>query len=218
MQWAGPGQRPTTVTAQLRLDDDEQLTDVRLALLLPGGWSADGGAVTVPSLRLGQTVEASWTVTAPPGQDAGPADIPVTADFELLGREKSVSDDVSVRPVPEGRVWMREAEDSANDLGTTGITRCGPCSGGEKVRNIGGSPGASVVFPDVTAAEGGERMLDVDYTVNGGPPVDVTVTDAGNSTPRTASVPVTLHAGTDTIRIGNGTESAPDLDRVSLGS
>lgn len=45
----------------------------------------------------------------------------------------------------------------------------------------------------------------------------MTVTDTGNNTPRTTSVPVTLQPGTNTIRIGNATESAPDLDRLSLG-
>lgn len=227
LQWAGPGQRSATVTARLRLDEDEQLTDVRLAPRLPAGWTADRGPATAPSLRLGGTVEATWTITSPPGQDAGSADIPVTADFGLLGRAGSVSDEVSLRTLPDGRTWMREAEDSANDLGTTGITGCGPCSGDEKVRNIGGGPGASVVFPGITVAEGGERTLYVDYTVNGtrsfevtvndGPPADVTVTDTGNNTPRTTSVPVTLQPGTNTIRIGNATESAPDLDRLSLG-
>ena len=84
-----------------------------------------------------------------------------------------------------------------------------------------------MVFPGITVAEGGERTLYVDYTVNGtrsfevtvndGPPADVTVADTGNNTPRTTSVPVTLQPGTNTIRIGNATESAPDLDRLSLG-
>ncbi|AUH39989.1 alpha-L-fucosidase [Streptomyces sp. CMB-StM0423] len=228
LQWAGPGRRSTTVTAQLRLDDDEQLTDVRLAPRLPAGWAAEGGPATASSLRLGQTLEASWTVTSPPGQDIGSADIPVAADFEVLGRGKSVSDEVSLRTLPGDRAWMREAEDSANDLGTTGITGCGPCSGDEKIRNIGGGAEASVVFPDVRVDEGGERTLYIDYTVNGtrtfqvsvngGPPAEATVTDIGNNTPRTTSLPITLQPGTNTIRIGNATDSAPDLDRLSLGT
>ncbi|MEO3845546.1 hypothetical protein [Streptomyces sp. B22F1] len=139
----------------------------------------------------------------------------------------SVSDEVSLRTLPADREWMREAEDSANDLGTTGITGCGPCSGDEKVRNIGGGPGASVVFPDVRVDEGGERTLYIDYTVNGtrtfqvsvngGPPAEATVTDIGNNTPRTTSLPITLQPGTNTITIGNAAGSAPDLDRLSLG-
>jgi hypothetical protein len=228
LQWAGPGRRTADVTARLRLDDDEQLTSVRLAPRLPAGWTAEGGPATASSLRLGQTLEASWTITSPPGQDIGSADIPVAADFDVLGRGMSVSDEVSLRTLPADRAWMREAEDSANDLGTTGITGCGPCSGDEKVRNIGGGPGASVVFPDVRVDEGGERTLYIDYTVNGtrtfqvsvngGPPAEATVTDIGNNTPRTTSLPITLQPGTNTITIGNATDSAPDLDRLSLGT
>lgn len=45
----------------------------------------------------------------------------------------------------------------------------------------------------------------------------VTVTDIGNTTPRTTSLPVTLKPGANTIEISNDTESAPDLDRISLG-
>ncbi|MEU5645343.1 alpha-L-fucosidase [Streptomyces milbemycinicus] len=227
LQWVGPGQRSITVTASLRLDDDEQLDGVSLAPRLPAGWTADGGPVTARSLRLGQTLTGSWTLTSPPGQDAGSSDIPVTADFTLLGRQKSVSDPVRVRPLPDGRIWAREAEDSANQLGSTGITSCGPCSGAEKVRNIGGSERAAVTFPGVVVPDGGQRTLYLDYTVNGtrsfhisvngGPPTVVTVTDTGNTTPRTASVPVTLKPGANTIKISNATESAPDLDRISLG-
>ncbi|MFI0732683.1 hypothetical protein ACH4S9_27330 [Streptomyces sp. NPDC021225] len=111
--------------------------------------------------------------------------------------------------------------------GTTGITGCGPCSGAEKVRNIGDSEQAAVLFPDVVVPDGGERTLYLDYTVygtrsfhvsvNGGPPTVVTVTDIGNTTPRTTSLPVTLNPGANTIEISNDTESAPELDRISLG-
>ncbi|BBJ45378.1 hypothetical protein SSPO_080960 [Streptomyces antimycoticus] len=172
-------------------------------------------------------MRATWTLTSPPGQDAGSADIPVTADFGLLGRQKSVSDQVEVRPLPADRIWAREAEDSANQFGSTGLTGCGPCSGAEKVRNIGGSEQAAMVFPDVVVADGGQHTLHLDYTVNGtrsfqvsvngGPATKVTVTDTGNTTPRTTSIPVTLKPGANTIKISNDTESAPDLDRLSLG-
>ncbi|MER8157588.1 alpha-L-fucosidase [Streptomyces sp. NPDC094472] len=227
LQWVGPGRRSLTVTATLRLDADEQLDDISLAPRLPAGWTADGGPVTARSLRLGQTVRGTWTLTSPPGQDAGSADLPVTADFALLGRQKSVSDQVKVRPLPADRIWAREAEDSANQFGSTGLTGCGPCSGAEKVRNIGGSEQAAMVFPDVVVPDGGQHTLHLDYTVNGtrsfqvsvngGPATKVTVTDTGNTTPRTTSIPVTLKSGANTIKISNDTESAPDLDRLSLG-
>jgi hypothetical protein len=227
VQWAGPGQHSITVTATLRLDDDTRLDDVELAPRVPAGWSIDGGAAKASSMRLGQELKGTWTVTSPPGQDAGSVRIPVTATYQTLGRPKSVTSNVEVRPRPADRVWMREAEDSANDLGSTGLTGCSPCSGGEKVRNIGGSPGASVLFKDVTVDTAGTYTLFIDFTVNGdrsylvgvngGAPVTVPVSGVGNGTPYTTSVPVTLRAGANTIKIYNDAEAAPDLDRLSLG-
>lgn len=54
-------------------------------------------------------------------------------------------------------------------------------------------------------------------SVNGGTPVEVKVSGAGNNTPYTTSVPVTLTAGANAFRIGNDLAGAPDLDRISLG-
>jgi len=167
-------------------------------------------------------LSGSWTVTAPAAQDVS---IPVTASFRTLGRAKSVSKPVQVKPRPADRVFMREAEDSANDIGDAGVTSCGPCSGGQKVRNIG--PGAAVTFPGVTVPATGQYTLYLDFTVNGdrsyfvsvngGAPAEVKVSGAGNNTPYTTSVPVPLTAGANTIRIGNDRAGAPDLDRISLG-
>ncbi|MEV6105324.1 CBM35 domain-containing protein [Streptomyces sp. NPDC051940] len=227
LQWAGAGQQSLTVKATLRLDDDDQLDNVNLAPQVPAGWTVSGAAATAGSMRLGQTLEGTWTVTSPPGQNITSTDLPVRAGFTVLGRGKQVAQNVRLRPLPADRVWMREAEDSANLPGSTGLTGCGGCSGGEKVRNIGGGSDAAVTFPGVTVAQGGRYTLYIDYTVNGtrsydvsvndGAPTRVTVTDIGNSTPRTVSVPVTLNAGTNTVKIYNNDDSAPDLDRLSLG-
>jgi hypothetical protein len=172
-------------------------------------------------------LSGAWTVTSPPGQDVTTASIPVTASFRTLGRAKSVSKPVQVKLRPADRVFMREAEDSANDVGDAGVTSCSPCSGGQKVRNIGGSAGASVLFPDVTVAAAGPHTLYLDFTVNGdrsyfvsvdgAAPVEVKVSGVGNNTPYTTSVPVNLNAGPNTIRIGNDRDGAPDLDRISVG-
>jgi hypothetical protein len=122
---------------------------------------------------------------------------------------------------------MREAEDFRNDIGSAGITNCSPCSGGQKVRNLGGAADARIVFPTVSVASAGTYTLFIDYTVNGtrsynvsvngGPPSVVTVSGLGNNTPATTTVPVTLQAGQNTITIGNDADTAPDLDRISLG-
>jgi hypothetical protein len=226
LQWVGDGQQQLEVTASLRLDVDDALDQVSLAPVVPAGWTLTSGAVTTQSLRLGQTLTGKWTLTSPAQVSA--VDIPVAASFQVLGRAKTVTKKVGVRPRPADRVFMREAEDSANDLGSAGITSCSPCSGGQKVRNLGGASDARIVFPNVTVPSAGTYTLYIDYTVNGtrsytvsvngGAPSTVTVSGVGNSTPATTSIPVTLQAGENTITIGNDDDSSPDLDRISLGS
>jgi hypothetical protein len=227
LQWLGPGQQSIRVSAKLRLDVDDAIDQVRLVPVVPPGWSIQGDPATAATMRLGQMLEASWTVTSPPGQDVGSVRIPVTATFQLLGRPLQTSKNVSVALRPADRVFMREAEDSRNALGTAGITSCGLCSGGQKVRNIGGSPDAFVLFGDVTVDRAGEYTLFIDCTVNGtrsffvsvngGTPVEVSATGVGNNTPQTSTVRVTLAAGANTIKLFNDKASTPDLDRISLG-
>ncbi len=228
VQWVGSGQQSIQVSASLRLDVDDAIDQVRLAPVLPAGWTMTGDAQTATTLRLGQTVTGTWTLTSPAGQDVGSVTIPVTATFQLLGRPLRATSPVRVALRPADRVWMREAEDSQNQFGGTGLTGCGACSGGEKVRNIGGDPSAYVLFPNVTVDKAGEYTLYIDYTVNGnksyfvsvngGAPVEAAVSGLGNVTPQTTSVKVTLQAGTNTVKVYNDQASAPDLDRLSLGS
>ena len=224
LQWVGPGQQTMTVSARLRLDVDDALDNVSLSPTVPAGWTVTGAPATATSMRLGQVLEGTWTVTSPPGASA---DVPITASFQTLGRPQQVTRSLRIRPRPADRVFMREAEDSRNQLGSAGITNCSPCSGGQKVRNLGGSPDAALLFPNVTVDTGGTYTLFIDYTVNGdrsffvsvngGPTVEAAVSGVGNNTPATTSVPVTLQAGTNTIKVYNDMEAAPDLDRISLG-
>jgi hypothetical protein len=53
-------------------------------------------------------------------------------------------------------------------------------------------------------------------TVNGGAPVEVELDGVGGNTPHVAEIPVTLNAGANTIRFGNDTAGAPDLDQIAL--
>ncbi len=227
VQWVGPGQQSIKISAKLRLDVDDTLDQVTLAPAVPAGWMLTGAPVRAASMRLGQELTGTWTATSPAGQDVSSADVPVTAWFQTLGRANAVTKDVRVRLRPADRVFMREAEDSQNALGSSGITGCSPCSGGQKVRNIGGTPDAHVVFGNVTVATAGEYTLFIDYTVNGdrsffvsangGAPVEARVSGIGNNRPETTSVRITLKAGTNTLRVYNDQASAPDLDRLSLG-
>jgi hypothetical protein len=227
VQWVGPGQQSIAVSASLRLDTDDPVDHVALAPVVPAGWSLVGAAVQAQTMRLGETLSGTWTVTSPAGSDVGSVRIPVTASFRLLGRSGQVTKQLEVRPRPADRVFMREAEDSRNAIGSAGITSCSSCSGGQKVRNIGGSPDAAVVFGNVTVDAAGEYTLFIDYTVNGdrsffvtvngGTPIEAPVSGAGNTTAETTSVRVQLRAGSNTIKIHNDGDAAPDLDRLSLG-
>ncbi|WP_409496243.1 alpha-L-fucosidase [Amycolatopsis sp. cmx-11-12] len=225
VQWLSPGRQSLKVTAKLRLDADDTIRGVTLAPVVPAGWTVQGAPATAASMRVGNELEASWTLVSPEGVTA--ADIPVTASFDLLGRAKTVSKPVRVSPLPLDRLFMREGEDSANDVGSAGVTNCGVCSGGQKVRNIGGDPDSYVRFDDVTVPETRRYTLHIDFTVNGprsyfvtvndGTPVEVKVDGAGNNTQLTTSLPVDLKAGVNTIKLHNDHASAPDLDRLSLG-
>ncbi|GGM69753.1 alpha-L-fucosidase [Lentzea pudingi] len=227
VQWVAPGQQSVKITARLRFDADDQIDAVSLAPVLPAGWTLTGAPATRASMRLAGLLEGVWTATSPAGQDAGSVNIPVTASFQLLGSDRAVSGAVPVRTRPADRVFVREAEDSANQFGATGLTNCGQCSGGEKVRNIGGSADASVTFPNVTVPETRSYRLFVQYTVNGprsffvtvngGTPVEIRVDGVGNTIPAVAEIPVALIAGANTIRFGNDTAGAPDLDRIAVG-
>jgi F5/8 type C domain-containing protein/alpha-L-fucosidase-like protein len=227
VQWVGPGQQSVKVTASLRLDVDNPIDAVTFVPTAPAGWTLTGSPVTVQSMRLGQTIAGEWTLTSPPGQAVTAVTAPVTANYQFLGRQQKVTTNVQVQPRPVNRVFMREAEDSRNQIGGSGLTSCGPCSGGEKVRNIGGAPDAFVQFGDVTVGTAGQYTLYIDFTVNGphsyfvsvngGAAVQVAVDGQGNSTPYTTSIPVTLNAGANTIKLYNDKDSAPDLDRISLG-
>ena len=224
--WVGPGQQSVAVGAELRLDADS-VDNVRMAPVVPAGWTVSGAPVTAAGLRLGQTIKGSWTVTSPAGGQTGAVQVPVEVTFETVGLPHTVKKVVPIQVRPADRVFMREAESSLNQLGSSGITSCSPCSGGQKVRNIGGSDDAYVNFTHVTVDQAGQRQLYLDYTVNGdrsffvsvngGAPIELAVSGVGNNTPATVSAPVTLQAGVNSIKVFNDEDSAPDLDRLSLG-
>ncbi|NUR86009.1 MAG: alpha-L-fucosidase, partial [Nonomuraea sp.] len=65
LQWVGPGQASIKVTAKLRMDSADQLDQVTLAPQPPAGWTVQGDPVTATALRLGDTIEGTWTITGP---------------------------------------------------------------------------------------------------------------------------------------------------------
>ncbi|MEU4291285.1 discoidin domain-containing protein [Kribbella sp. NPDC026596] len=218
--WVGPGQQSVTVSAELRLDEDS-IDNVRMTPVVPSGWTVSGAPVTAAGLRLGQTITGTWTLTG-----SGAAQVPVEVTFETVGLPHKITKTVPIQVRPADSVFMREAESSLNQIGSAGITNCSGCSGGQKVRNLGGTPDAHVIVPDITVAAAGTYTLHLDYTVNGtksyfvsvngGPSVEASVTGIGNTTVQTVTLPIHLNSGPNTLQISNNNDPAPDLDRISI--
>jgi hypothetical protein len=109
--------------------------------------------------------------------------------------------------------------------GAATVSTCSTCSGGAKVRFIGGSSANFVTFT-VNAAAAGNHQLTIGYevdgtrdflvSVNGGAGTDVPATGTSWSTPATVVVTVPLNAGSNTIKFYNPTANAPDLDYITV--
>jgi alpha-galactosidase len=118
-----------------------------------------------------------------------------------------------------------EAE-AATRSGTATVFNCQACSGGLKVGDLGLGLDNVLTFNSVNVARAGVYHMTVDYmtdslravlySVNGGPWVTLNVGGASFLLPTSSTVPVALHAGTNTIRFGNPTSYPPDLDRIVI--
>jgi alpha-glucosidase len=119
-----------------------------------------------------------------------------------------------------------EAEASANTrTGTASIASCSDCSNGQKVGNLG--QGSTLTFNGVTATTAGNKTIRIAYTsadprtayvsVNGGTstPIDFHSTTSWDKT-GTATIGLSLSAGTNTITFSNPSGWAPDIDNISV--
>jgi hypothetical protein len=121
-----------------------------------------------------------------------------------------------------------EAESTGNTIGGgAGIASCSACSGGEKVGYIGGT--GYLIFNGVTAPRAGTYLMQVSY-VDGdsGRPGVVTVDGTPFNLPlpgtndnnwdavQTATVPVQLNAGANTIEFGNPDANVYDVDKIAV--
>jgi alpha-galactosidase len=82
--WAGELALPgaaTAVTAGFTNDGRAPVTDVRLTLGAPSGWTGAGQADGGGTLPTGRTLTGQWRLTAPPGTLPGRYALTVTADY-----------------------------------------------------------------------------------------------------------------------------------------
>ena len=221
-----PGQS-FEVTGTFRLDDADPVRNVSFAPRVPEGWTVEGEPVTADWLQPGETLEGTWTVTSPAEGGFTAVDLPVVASFEAFGRQHEAQAEVEVQTIPPGWLYVMEGEASTNTFsGSVGPGGCDACSGGEKLRRVGNGPSNYVQFEDVVADEAGDYTLLIDntvngtrsffVTVNGGTPIEVSITGTSWDEPNTASTTIPLREGTNTIKIHNDTAFGPDLDRIRI--
>jgi hypothetical protein len=120
-----------------------------------------------------------------------------------------------------------DAESSRNTLTGTRTVTCTPCSGGEKVGDVGDA--TVLAFNKVNVAEAGTVTLTIAYvngdatarraqlSVEGGSALWLTFAPIGDwNTVATLTVKVALRAGDNTIQVGNAIDMAPDFDRLTV--
>jgi hypothetical protein len=128
-------------------------------------------------------------------------------------------------PAAPGAATTYEAE-SGTVSGFAQVVDCTTCSGGAKVASIGNDTGNDVTIK-VAAGAGGDYLLTAigaaagtlswTVSVDRAATVSVPLTGSGASSPLLArSVPLHLHAGTNTLTFANDTAYAPDLDKITL--
>lgn len=97
-------------------------------------------------------------------------------------------------------------------------------SGLAKAGNVGGGAANTVTFSNVTVPADGTYQLEIDYqtsgtrsffmSVNGAAATELDLNGDTFNDPTPTVVPVSLHAGSNTIEFGNASGYAPDLDRI----
>ncbi|MEU7873573.1 glycosyl hydrolase family 18 protein [Dactylosporangium sp. NPDC049140] len=123
-----------------------------------------------------------------------------------------------------------EAEASSSTLaGGAAIVTCSACSGGARVGYLGGT--GTLKMQNITVAAAGTYTVTVAYTngttsslkimlsVNGGTAVTLTGAPTANwNTPATATVTLTLAAGSNSILFSNAraTGDVPDIDKITV--
>lgn len=160
------------------------------------------------------------------------------ADLRDLWRHQDlgpVENTYSASVPPHGVVMLRvkgadnngryEAEAGVNTPEDKDVVSCGRCTGGALVRSIG--RGTTLQFNDLYVRQSGRYQLRVAYTtrenrsasvsVNGAPGVSTFFPGTGGAfLPRTATVPVDLRAGLNTVQFSNDRRWAPNIDNVTV--
>ena len=201
----------------------------------PSGAFTDGVALSVSGVPAGATASfspaslasgnASMSVATSASTPPGTYTLAIAGASGNLTHTTSVTLTVSTG----GGSTSFEAEAAGNTLsGTAKLATCSACSGGKKVGFIGNGSNNFVTINNINVAQSGSYKVAIFYLVNGTRSFSISVNGgsattlslSGSSfsvpaaTPATVTVP--LKAGSNSIRFGNATAFAPDLDRITV--
>ncbi|HEY3953833.1 MAG TPA: fibronectin type III domain-containing protein [Streptosporangiaceae bacterium] len=184
----------------------------------------------------GYTVYVNGTATEPAGQPSATLTglAPATSyRFSVAadgpgGTSSAQSKTLTLTTPAAGGPASYEAESPANTIGGGAqIASCSGCSGGEKVGDLGGT--GYLTFNGVTVPAAGTYLMTV-YYVDGDSSRTGLVTAGGTTselplpgtndnnwdTVQTATVPVQLQAGQNTIEFSNPDGYVYDLDKITI--
>jgi hypothetical protein len=188
---------------------------------LPTGASASFN----PSTVAGGSGSATLTVTTAASTPTGSKVLTISGTGGGLTRTATVTLVVNAPAAPVSY----EAEATGNTLGgSVASGACTSCSGGKRVRFIGGNTSNVLTINKIAASTSGPRTLAIypvvsgtrsfSISVNGGAAQTFTVSGTtwnGPTSPVTTTV--TLQAGSaNTVKIFNNTANAPDMDRITV--
>jgi hypothetical protein len=203
-------------------------------------WGArnSDGSYTVALFNLGSfpaTVGADWSSFGFAGRanvrdvwqrkDLGVRDGGISATLPAHGSKLFTVTPRGDRP----KVATYEAEAAANTLAEgAAAADCANCSGGRKAGNL--YNGGALRINKVTVPRSGTYRVNIRYvtgdarsatvSANGQNPVTYAFPSSGGwDLPATATVPLSLHAGANTIEIDSSTATySPDIDKIEVPS
>jgi hypothetical protein len=148
--------------------------------------------------------------------------------YDRDGRESARSQALALTTPAAGGPASYEAESPLNTIGGgADIASCSGCSGGQKVGYLGGT--GYLTFNGVSVPQAGTYLMRLSY-VDGDSSRTAVVTVDGTSfdlplpgtndnnwdTAQTATVPVQLQAGANTIEFGNPGNYVFDVDKIAI--
>ena len=210
-------------------------TNVRYSAASGSSLTLTANGAPVAGSSLPSTSGSVSTATASVYLQAGLNPVTVTAS----GTGTSVQDlQVAASPSSTGTTY--QAESSSNTLaGAAVVTSNSWASGGKYVGYVGNGSANTLIFNGVTASSAGTYMLVIGYanddtsgtgnynsniesrwsqiSVNGGTATtEVFANTFSWSSFRTVAIPVTLAAGSNTIKFSNSSGYAPDIDYIQV--